>query len=93
MKELKSEKKVKMKQILLLAVLCFAFASGVELENLCSADTFKFEGLLVNAFHRAEEILMFEPLSHYLISDIDKCDPSEFKNKRNYEEAVWIART
>ena len=75
-------------QILLLTLLCVASASCVELENICSSDSFEYNGLLVNAFHRVQQNVTFEPLLHYLINGSVKCDFSEFFNKTNYWEAL-----
>ena len=73
-------------------MLCVALAGGVELENICSGDSFKVDGVLVNAFHRVRWNLTSEPLNHYLISDAVNCDPAEFKNKENFWEALKIKR-
>ena len=79
-----------MNKILLLAIFCVASANCVELENICSSDTFKYDGLLVNAFHRAQFNVTFESLSHYLIDDTVKCDIAQFKNKTNFWEALKL---
>ena len=79
-----------MNKFLVLAVLCIASASCVELENLCSSDSFDYKGVQVNAFYRVQQNITFESLSHYLIDDTIKCDPSEFKNKTNLLETLKI---
>ena len=75
---------------LLLLALCVASVSCVELENLCSSDTFEYKGVLVNAFHRVQSNVTFQLLSHYLINDTVRCDLSEFKNKTNFQEALRL---
>lgn len=82
-----------MNRILLLAMLCIASASCVELENLCSSDAFEYNGVLVNAFHRLQQNVTFEPLSFYLINDTVKCDFFKFKNKTNFWEALRFKQT
>lgn len=83
-----------MNKILVIFVLYVASASCVELENLCSTDTFTYKGaftydrLLVNAFHRVQRQLTFEPLSYYLINDTVQCNQTEFRNKTNFWEAL-----
>ena len=72
----------------LVLVLCIASASCVELENLCSSDSFDYKGIEVNAFHRVRQNVTFEPLSHYLIDLAIMCDPSEFYNKTRYWETL-----
>ena len=79
-----------MNKVLLLAMLCVASASCFELENICSSDTFKFEGLLVNAFYRVRLNMTFGSLNYYLLSDAVKCYYSEFKDKANYWEALEL---
>ena len=77
-----------MNRILVLAMLCVASAHCVELENLCSSDTFEYNGVLVNAFHRVQWNVTFESLSHYLINDTVKCDIAEFQNKTEFWETL-----
>ena len=77
-----------MNKFLVLAVLCIASASCVELENLCSSDSFHWLGVQVNAFYRVPQNITFESLSHYLIDHAVTCDPSEFKNKTNLFETL-----
>ena len=77
-----------MNKFLVLAVLCIASASCVELENLCSSDSFDYKGVQVNAFYRVQQNITFESLNHYLIDDTIKCDPSEFIYKTNLEPAL-----
>lgn len=79
-----------MNRIWVLAILCVASASGVELENLCSSDAFEYNGVLVNAFHRLQQSVTFESMSHYLINDTVKCDYFEFKNRTNFWEVLKI---
>ena len=82
---------LKMTKILFLfAILWVASAGCVELENICSFDTFRFNNLLVNSFHRVQRYVAFQPLSHYLINDTIKCDFFEFKNKTNFWEALRL---
>lgn len=71
-------------------MLCVASTNCVELENLCSSDTFEYAGILVNAFHRVQRNVTFKSLSHYLIKDSVKCDFFEFENKTNFWEALKI---
>lgn len=80
----------KMRPLLLFVMLCVASASCVELENLCSSDTFKHEGVLVNAFHRVQWNVTLEPPSHYLVPGTVKCDFREFKNKTNFWQALKL---
>lgn len=77
-----------MNQILAILVLCAASAGCLELENLCSSDSFKYNDILVNAFHRTRLNLTFQPLSHYLINDTVKCDRGDFKNQTNFLKAL-----
>lgn len=86
--EKKSLKITKMNRILMLAMLCVASASCLELENICASDAFKYKDVLVNAFYRVQWSVTFESLNHYLINDTVKCDPLEFKNKTNLQEAL-----
>ena len=79
---------LKMNRFLVLVVLCIASASCVELENLCSSDSFDYNGVEVNAFYRVRQNITFESLSHYLIDHAVTCDQSEFINKTNYWEAL-----
>ena len=84
----KSEINSKMNKFLVLAVLCIASASCVELENLCSSDSFDYKGVQVNAFYRVQQNITFGSLRYYLIDDTIKCDPSEFFNKTNPLKAL-----
>lgn len=68
-----------MNQILLLTVLCFASASCLKLENICSSHIFRYQDVQVNSFHRIKLNLKFESLEHYLIND-----------KQNFWEALKI---
>lgn len=79
-----------MNRILLLAMLCVASSSCVELENLCSSDSFEYKGVLVNAFHKVQWNVTFGPLNDYLINDTVKCNPAEFENKTNLEETLRL---
>ena len=79
-----------MSRILLLAMLCVALGSCVELENICPSDSFLYEGILVNAFYKVEWKVTIGSLNDYLIKDIIKCNPTEFKNKTNLEEALRL---
>ena len=79
-----------MNRIFLFAIFCVASASCLELESICSSDTFEYKGVLVNAFHRIQRNVTFQPLSHYLINDTVKCDYFQFKNKTNFWEALKI---
>ena len=79
-----------MNRILLLAMLCVASGSCVELKNICSSDSFEYKGVLVNAFHKVQWNLTFGSLNDYLINDTVKCDPAEFKNKTDVEEALRL---
>ena len=74
-----------MNKVLLLTTLCVAAVSCVELENICSWDSFKFDGVLVNAFYRFQQNVTYQPLSHYLIQDDVRCDPSDFRGGGGYE--------
>ena len=77
-----------MNKILLFLVLCVASASCVELENLCSSDSFTYNGVVVNAFFKVPQALRFHSLSNYLIKDTVACDKTEFKNNTNLMEAL-----
>ena len=79
-----------MNKFLVLAVLCIASASCVKLENLCSSDSFDYNGVEVNAFYRVRQNITFESLSHYLIDHAVTCDSSEFINKTNLFETLKI---
>lgn len=79
-----------MEKLLAFLVLCLASVNCVELENICSSDSFHFNGVLVNAFQKIGGQVRFEGLSHYLINDTILCDPSEFRNKSNYWEVLKI---
>ena len=81
---------MKTTKIVLLAMLCVASASCVELENICPSDTFKFREVLVNAFHRVEGSVTFRPMTNFLVDDSVKCDFFEFKNKENFWGALKI---
>ena len=81
-----------MNQTLLLAILCVASVSSVELEKLCSSDVFEYKGVLVNAFHRVQWNVTLEPLSRYLVNDSVRCDPTQFQNQSNFWEALRIKR-
>ena len=73
---------------MILAMLCVASVGCVKLENICSSDSFEYKGLIVNAFYRIQWNVTFESLNHYLIDDAIKCDPTEFKNRTNFREAL-----
>lgn len=78
-----------MNKLLVLLVLYLASVNCVELENICSPDAFDFDSKKVNAFHRVVQRVGFQGLRHYLISDITiLCDPTEFRYKNNYWEAL-----
>lgn len=82
------------KIVLLTIILAVASVSCGELENICSTDTFRYKGAIqrfvVNAFHRVQRNVTFEPLSHYLINDTVKCDFAEFENKQNFWQTLKI---
>ena len=77
-----------MRKLFVLAMLCIVSINCVELENICSSDTFVYDGeyddVLVNSFHRVRLNITFRPLSYYLIPDDIKCDLGRFENKSNY---------
>ena len=79
-----------MKTTLILAMLCVALAGCFELESICSSDSFRRDGLLVNAFYRAHFNVTSLPLSSYLIKDTVDCNPAEFKDKNNFWEALKL---
>ena len=79
-----------MNKVVLLAMLCVAPVSCVELENLCSSDTFENKDVLVNAFNRVKLNLTFQSLNHYLINDTVVCDRPEFNNTANLDEALKL---
>lgn len=79
-----------MNKLFIFAALCVASVSCVNLQNLCSSDTFKYNGVLVNAFHVIRQNMTFEPLGHYLINGTIKCDHFEFANKTKFREALKI---
>ena len=89
---LRSLKRIKLKKVLILAMLCVALAGAVELENICSDDTFEYEGVLVNALHRVQFNITLQPLRAYLIHDSVKCYYSQFQNKTNYWEVLRMKR-
>lgn len=72
----------------MILVLCLVCANCVELENICSSDTFTYNDLVVNAFHKVPQNLTFGPLKLYLINETLKCDEEEFKNKANFRVAI-----
>ena len=80
----------KMKTTLVLAMLCVALAGCLELENICSSDSFYRDGVFVNSFYRVQFNVTFQPLSFYLINDTVECNPDEFKDKNNFWEALKI---
>ena len=80
----------KMKTTLVLAMLCVALAGCLELENICSSDSFYHDGLLVNAFYRVQFNVTFQPLSYYLINDTVDCKPTEFNKEINFWQALKI---
>ena len=86
----KSQRKLKMNRILLLAMLCVASGSCVKLENICSPDNFEYKGVLVNAFHKVQWNVTFRPLGDYLNNDTVKCNPAKFKDKTNLEETLRL---
>ena len=86
----KSQRKLKMNRILLLAMLCVASGSCVKLENICSHDSFEYKGLLVNAFYKVQWNVTFGLLDDYLINDTIKCNPAQFSNKTNLEETLRL---
>ena len=77
-------------KILILAMLCVASVACVKLENICSADTFQYKGVLVNAVYRVQTNVTFQPISLYMINDSVKCDPAEFEVKRRFVEALTL---
>ena len=72
-----------MNKVLLLTTLCVASVACVELENICSSDSFEFE-VLVNSFYRVQRNVTYYPLLHYLIHDGVRCDPFEYKDQANF---------
>ena len=79
-----------MKKVVVLTILCVAAVGCVELENICSSDSFVFNGVLVNAFHRFQQNVTYYPLIHYLIHDGVRCDLSEFKDQANFWKALEL---
>ena len=77
-----------MNRVLLLAMLCVAFGSCLELQNICSSDIFEFNEHLVNAFYKVQWNVTFGTLGDYLINDTVKCNPDEFRNKQILEKAL-----
>ena len=77
-----------MEKVLILAMLCIASTGCVELENICSGDSFEYEGVQVNAIHRVRFNVTLQPYRKSLINDSINCDPTEFKNKSNFWEAL-----
>ena len=71
-------------------MLCVASASCVELENICSSDTFVYKDTQVNAFYKVRQNITFQPLNFFLIDPTVTCDQSEFENKTNFFEALKI---
>ena len=79
-----------MKEVLVFAILCVALAAGMKLENICSTDSFKYDGVLVNAFHRITQNVTFRPFSHFLINDTVNCDPTEFKKYDRFWQVLKL---
>ena len=79
-----------MKGTIFLVMLCVASVSCVDLKNICTADSFEYKGVLVNAFHRVQRNVTFESIGHYLIDNTVNCDPSEFQNKTNFWETLKL---
>lgn len=77
-----------MNKIFAILVLCVACASCFKLKNLCSSDTFTYNGILVNAFYTFQDNFTFGPFSRYLINDTIECDENEFTNKTNIQEVL-----
>ena len=77
------------KFFLVLAAFFVASAHAVELENLCSSDFFLYKGVLVNAFHRINQSVTFQPKEFYLATKV-RCDAEQFKNRTNYLEVLRI---
>lgn len=80
-----------MNKFLVLAVLSVVSVSCVELEDICRGyfGHFKYNGILVNSFHRVKgQHITLQPLKYYLINDTIKCDPAEFKKKENFLTAL-----
>ena len=71
-------------------MLCVASSSCVQLENICSSDSFEYNGVLVNAFYKVEWNVTFGSLNDYLINDTIKCNLDEFKNKANLQETLRL---
>ena len=79
-----------MNKLLVFLVLCIAWVSCVELENLCSSDTFEYNGVLVNSFYKSSMNITFPGLKRYLINHTIICDRSDFVNTTNYYEILRI---
>ena len=79
-----------MNKALFLAMLCITSSCCLELERICSSDTFSHVGQTVNSFHRLERNVTFGSLSDYLIDEAVNCDLSEFKTKANFLETLKL---
>ena len=79
-----------MNKILVLAMLCFASTSCLNLKNICSSHIFRYNDVQVNSFHRVQSNLTFDSLSSYLINDSITCDIAEFKERQNFFDTLKI---
>ena len=79
-----------MNRILWLAMLCVASSSCVELENICSFDSFYYNDVLVNAFYKVQWNVTFGSLNDYLINDTVKCNLEEFDDIANGPVAMRL---
>lgn len=79
----------KVSKLILLFCVCYS-ANCVQLENLCPADRFEYKLLDVNSFHRIRQNVTFKSISDYLVNDSVKCDPNDFRNHSNYQQAAKL---
>ena len=87
----KKVRKTKMKIILVFALLSIASSRCVELEKICSSDSFDFENVEVNAFYRSQSWnVTFQGLNYYLINKTADCNSTEFYDEDNIKIALRI---
>lgn len=76
------------KILVVLMILCASSASALLLEDICRANHFLYLDIWVNAFHRVQQNVTYEPLIYYLVDRSITCDPFEFVNRSNHLEAL-----
>ena len=71
-----------------LALCAFSVVGSVELQNICSQDTFVYNDILVNAFHRVRQSFTFEPIGAYMLNDSIACNRTDLKVEKNFLETL-----